>query len=407
MTENLLRLEYVPLSQAIIWDENLKEHDIGALVTAIWRYGFQDPAKYDGALKALVYGNGRMMALTMGKREGRPPPAGIALIEEADDWAVPVVFGNDLPSREVATAFALDHNSLTMAGGEFAPWDIAKMYKESGYLDALQALAAEGELPISVDGEDLAALLSQFAPQEPPEDKGPQIDRAAELQEKWGTATGQIWQLGDHRLAVGDCTDRTVVEAVMRGEKADAVVTDPPYGVGKEYESFEDSEENVRELIDNLMPIINDMKPIALTPGIPMMWFYPRPSWLMVWVHPAPSGSCPWGFAGVNPILVYGKDPYLQAGLGRRADSITLAADREAVEGHLPKPITAWSWLVERLTIKMGQVVFDPLVGSGTTIVACQRLGRRCRAIEIEPKYCAVTIQRYVDMTGHEPQLMG
>ena len=168
MTENLLRLEYIPLSQAIFWDENPKEHDVGALVTAIWRYGFQDPAKYDAALKALVYGNGRMVALMMGKREGRNPPAGIALIEETDDWAVPVVFGNDLPSREVATAFALDHNSLTMAGGEFAPWDIAKMYKESGYLDALQALAAEGELPVTADDEDLASLLAKMIV-EPPE----------------------------------------------------------------------------------------------------------------------------------------------------------------------------------------------------------------------------------------------
>lgn len=167
MIDNLLRLEYVPLSQAVLWDDNPKKHDIGSLVTAIWRYGFQDPAKYDSALNALVYGNGRMIALAMGKREGRDPPAGIAIMEETGDWAVPVVFGNDLPSQETARAFALDHNNLTMAGGEFAPWDIAGMYDETAYADALQALASQGELPASVDDEDLSALLAKMVVEPP------------------------------------------------------------------------------------------------------------------------------------------------------------------------------------------------------------------------------------------------
>ena len=47
------------------------------------------------------------------------------------------------------------------------------------------------------------------------------------------------------------------------------------------------------------------------------------------WVHPAATGSGPWGFNGLNPILVYGKDPYLQEGMGRRPDHLVLAADRE------------------------------------------------------------------------------
>ena len=50
-----------------------------------------------------------------------------------------------------------------------------------------------------------------------------------------------------------------------------------------------------------------------------------------------------------------------------------------------------------------GSVVYEPFSGSGTTLVACERLGRKCRAVEISPAYCAVAIQRWVDMTGGEP----
>src|SRR5512139_1718606 len=63
------------------------------------------------------------------------------------------------------------------------------------------------------------------------EDPGAQMDKAEELREKWGVETGQLWQLGEHRLICGDCTDRAVVERVMGDDRAEMVWTDPPYGV--------------------------------------------------------------------------------------------------------------------------------------------------------------------------------
>ena len=65
-------------------------------------------------------------------------------------------------------------------------------------------------------------------------DAEPQIDRAEELREKWGVELGQMWQLGEHRIICGDCTDAAVVERVMGGEKAVLLHADPPYGMGKE-----------------------------------------------------------------------------------------------------------------------------------------------------------------------------
>lgn len=61
-----------------------------------------------------------------------------------------------------------------------------------------------------------------------------QMDKADELQEKWGVRTGDLWEIGRHRLICGDCTDADVVAQVMGGERAGAIVTDPPYGINRE-----------------------------------------------------------------------------------------------------------------------------------------------------------------------------
>jgi len=158
MDEELLRLEYIPLSKAVLWDDNPKEHDIGSLVESIWKYGFQDPPKFDSALAALVYGNGRIIAISWGLKEGREPPAGIFVEQESGEWAVPIIFGNDLKSKEIAEAFAIDHNNLSMAGGEFAPWEMMKMWNEVGYVNMLNQLAQMDSLPVTVDYDDLDIL---------------------------------------------------------------------------------------------------------------------------------------------------------------------------------------------------------------------------------------------------------
>jgi len=227
----------------------------------------------------------------------------------------------------------------------------------------------------------------------------PDTDHAAELQEKWGTERGQVWAVGDHRLMCGDATDADDVAAVLDGNEIDAVVTDPPYGVGVDYGGFSDTPENVEKLISKIMPFILAAPCAALTPGVPLMWNYPVPVWVGSWVHPAPAGGCPWGFVGNNPILYYGADPYLKRGMGRRPDSIVLASDRQGVDGHpTPKPLAVWRWLAERVTPEKGLIIYDPFIGSGTSMVAAEQLNRRCFGMEIDPGFAAVCLQRMSDM---------
>jgi hypothetical protein len=158
--QDLLELRYVPLSQAVLWDRNPKEHDIGGLTASIEKYGFRDPPAYDAALGAFVEGNGRIITLRMMHEQGHALPRGLAQVQDTGEWAVPVLFGVDAQSKAVAEAYAVDHNNLTMLGGEFAPWQVARMWRGDDYNALLQDLAQQSQLPVSVDGDDLDALLA-------------------------------------------------------------------------------------------------------------------------------------------------------------------------------------------------------------------------------------------------------
>jgi hypothetical protein len=238
----------------------------------------------------------------------------------------------------------------------------------------------------------------------------PQIDRAEELREKWGTGRGQVWEISSqsakgksHRLMCGDGTKAENHDKLLNGVIVNLVLTDPPYGVGIDYRDYVDNLPNLISLIQSFMPLITRWPVVLLTCGNNAIWEYPKPKWVLAWVHPASNGSGPWGFTNFNPILAYGPDPYLAKGLGSRNDSIVMCADREGVEGHpVPKPIKLWSWLLERGSIAVGDCILDPFLGSGTTMVAAEKLGRLCYGMEIAPEYVAVCLERMADM-GLEP----
>ena len=252
------------------------------------------------------------------------------------------------------------------------------------------------------------ALAFEFATDEneptEPGDAEPQIDRAAELQELWQTERGQLWAIGEHRLLCGDSTVRADVERVMGGECADLCITDPPYGADIEYLEYDDTQSALKTISEKFLPLAKHFsKLIALTPGINNMWLYPRPDWVLCWFYAAGTGRTPWGFSAWQPILVFGKDPKLANGEGAHPDGFNWPMtkndmdDRKVIDHACPKPASSWGKWIDRLSNSKTRTVLDPFAGSGTTLVACQNLNRRGRAIEISPAYCAVILQRMAD----------
>lgn len=159
-----LRIEYISLPQLLLWERNPKKHDAGAIWRSIVEHGFKDPPKFEPKLNGgeggIVEGNGRSQVLFQMKTAGEPPPRGI--LTQGDEWLVPVLFGVDATSERTAEAYGVDHNNLVMAGGDFAPWDIAKLWNPAEYAALLEDLAQNDALPASMDGDDLDKLIDSL-----------------------------------------------------------------------------------------------------------------------------------------------------------------------------------------------------------------------------------------------------
>ncbi len=153
----MLQIQYLPLSELVLWDRNPKLHDIGALSKSFEQHGFRDPVALDKTLGAIVEGNGRAETLQMMKQQGQKPPDEIQVREDGE-WLIPVIIGGDAKTKAQAEAYGIDHNNLTMAGGDFGPFEIAGMWTPE-YAKVLAEIRAGGGEMASVSGDDIDALL--------------------------------------------------------------------------------------------------------------------------------------------------------------------------------------------------------------------------------------------------------
>jgi hypothetical protein len=174
----------------------------------------------------------------------------------------------------------------------------------------------------------------------------------------------------------------------IEDKSIDLTLTDFPYGVNESYESYDDTQDNLKELISKAMPEILRISKVALiTPGTKNLFLYPKPDWVMAWISSAGVGCGPWGFCCWQPILAYGKDPYLKHGMGSRPD-IFQSNETSPKNNHpCPKPVDLWSEILMRGSVFESDVVFDPFMGSGTTAVAAIRNGRQFIGFEKERSY--------------------
>ena len=205
--------------------------------------------------------------------------------------------------------------------------------------------------------------------------------------------------IGNCELWHGDC-----MEILPLLGKVDAVITDPPYGVGFAYESHDDSNDGYADWCATWFEELQETRQcsprvVAISCGISNLQMWPKPTWVMAWHKPASMGRCAVGFNNWEPVLIYGK-------VGRQIVDVfraTITPDDELKAHPCPKPLGWGMELVDRLT-KPGETVMDIFMGSGTTGVACANLGRRFIGIEKERKYFDLACRR-IEQAYAQPRL--
>lgn len=286
--------------------------------------------------------------------------------------------------------------------------------------DALSGWDADDLKGWGFDGETLKAWnndannLKEFLKSSEPEmvDAEPQIDRAEELREKWQTASGQLWQLGEHRLLIGDCTVRENVERLMGGERAKLAPVDPPYNVGFEYDGETvDDKKTEKAYEDFSRAWFSECQRVSdkqiVTAGCNNL-----PSWLRwfdsyhvgTWIK---SNSMTNGrvsrFWCWEPVIFFGDN----FGKKRTNDifDYPIGQQKNVANHPCPKPLKMWEDLIENYS-EENDLIYEAFGGSGTTIIAAHNLNRRCYAMEISEKYGAVILERFYNATGITPVLV-
>ena len=330
---------------------------------------------------------------------------------------------------------ALTILSQTAAGSwdwdALAGWDTA----------LLQSLGLDADLLAGLN-DDAANLREMLNSEKPaPVDAEPQIDRAEELREKWGVETGQLWQLGAHRLICGDCTDKAVVERVMGGEVAAITFTSPPYNAGVSAQlsgntSIDDNlykdEYNDNQTQSDYLSLLANFTDVALsnsqyvfvniqflagnkTAFVDYLTrFRDNLADIAIWdkTNAAPAAAQRVMDSRFEFVLIYSHKANRAIGTREFRGMVhnvytgNPQRNNKYASSHAATfPVDFPEHFINTFT-NDGELIFEPFAGTGTTLIACERLGRKCRAVEISPAYVAVTLQRWADLTGKTPVLL-
>ena len=345
---------------------------------------------------------------------------GLRIIDAAPDELIAVRRTGLSEDQKVGLALADNRTA------DLAEWDA----------EMLQQLSKEHDIAPWFQEDDLETLLEQVERLEPVEGNT-DPDEVPEAPEQPITKPGDLWILGNHRLLCGDSTNIQHVERLMDGKKADITITSPPYGVNLSYKSYKDSFDQTLQLIKDVIPLIaahtKDYAVINfadIVPGSEIVgtdgpcqylmggnYFeaFRASGWVLwsqrIWKKPHAKVSAPWT-CNSNRAAADWEHIYTFAStkpsFNERCNGSHFGVIDSADSGEskvLDKHPGAFPVFIPETLIpihsKPNAVVLEPFGGTGTTLIACERLGRKARLMELDPAYCDVIIKRWEDFTGN------
>lgn len=351
------------------------EDAVEKVAESIKEFGFQQPIVVDKD-NVIIVGHTRLKAA-----------------ERLGLDKVPVVIADEL-SEEQAKAYRLADNKTN----EIATWKFDVLNEE--LLDIGQIDMSKFGFDMSALADDLVAEEDDYVPDEKIEPKVKQ---------------GDIWQLGEHRLMCGDSTSVNDVETLMGGVQADMVFTDPPYGYNYQSnmrtksEKFDvlDNDDKILDFFPNLLGRVKGFVMICTTwkvldKWLPLFKQYFDLSNMIIWDKGGGYiGDLKHTFGTDYEIIMCSNN---NAEIkGKRIGSVwSIGKDTESDYEHpTQKPVELSATAISSTT-EQGDIVLDCFGGSGSTLIACEQLNRKCYVMELDPHYCSVIIDRWEKFTGQK-----
>lgn len=381
-----MELKKLKLTEIKPYGKNPRKNDgaVDAVAESIKQCGYCSPIVVDENNEVLA-GHTRLKAL---KKLGR---------KECE-----VVVKEGLTEEQKQKYRILDNKT-----GEFAEWD----------LDVLQEQLKD----LDFEGFDFGFEFPSFEePLQIVEDEIPEVDDENEPTAK----TGDIWQLGRHRLMCGDSTNIDDVEKLMNGNKADMVFTDPPYGMnldtdyssmkseicigGKKYDAGKVDEFHP-EMINAVLSI--PAKEVFMWGADYFAELLPNKndgSWI-VWDKRANGNNDDAEDCSSDKMygscfeLCWSKQKHKRDIARVKWAGIFGMSSQDQNKRFHPtqKPLELCSWFLKRYS-KENENIIDLFGGSGSTLIACEQLNRNCFMMELDPHYVDVIIARWEKFTGQK-----
>lgn len=385
------------MTTLVEYDKNAKKHpteQLELIAKSISRFGWQQPIKA-GKGGVILAGHGRYKAYNQFKEIY---PMKTPWVIDEDGKTISGEAETKKLTKKEEDAYRLADNQINAMSG--VDMSLVK--------DELKLIADE-EL-VRITGFDIKLLNDQ----EPEDDDVPGVP----LEPR--SKLGDIYDLGPHRVMCGDSTNGGDVTLLMNGKKADCWITDPPYNVNYtggtglkiENDSMEDGK-FLQFLSDAFHNAVTFLKPggsyyiwhadseglnfrqacknVGLTVRQCLIW---KKSQLVMgrqdyqWKH--------------EPCLYGWKEGSSHLWNADRSQTTVLEFDKPAKNGEHPtmKPVELMAYQIGNNT-KGEDIVLDTFLGSGSTLIASEKIGRVCYGLELDPKYVDVIVQRYVDYTGN------
>lgn len=384
MVEMPKKLQFWSLEKLKPYERNSREHSpeqIKRIAESMKTFGFTNPILVDGD-NGIIAGHGRLAAA-----------------KELGLDKVPVIQLEHL-TDEQRRAYIIADNRLA----ELSTWNNEILKSE---LSELQELGFDLEL-IGFDQEQLTEIM-------PPEKSEPLTDEDAvpEVEDAPVVKRGDTWILGNHRLRCGDSTSAEDVALLMNGEKADMVFTDPPYGMNldTDYSKMGQAGINHRKVLNDdkyfdpkfIFNLFANVKELFLFGADYYCWDLPKNGSWIVWDKRSSETNIGQldGAFGSSFELCWSKNKHARDICRVLRETGYFARGDEKKVHPTQKPVSLAVWFFDRWGKDCSYIV-DLFGGSGSTLIACEKTGRKCFMMELDEKYVQVIIRRWQEYTGKD-----